>query len=317
MRERDGNMSQYAKTVPDCSSQSINHLISDSPWDERAVIDHIQRDVDALIGDPENASIHIDESGFPKQGKRSIGVKRQYCGRIGKVENCQVGVFLGMANGSNRMLIDGRLYLPKEWTDDPILRSKGGIPDDVVFKTKAEIGLEMVQNARKNGVRFGYVGMDCFYGEQPLLRERLDSEGLKYIADIPCDTRVWLKLPQIGIPERNGNRGRIPSKVKVIEKEANPIEVSKLKEAIDPSQWKRVFVRDTEREELWVDIACMRIFPVQNSLPGKEVWLIIRKDDAKNIVKYQFSNAPIDTSIEKLAKMSCSRYWIERTCSIR
>lgn len=109
-----GNMTTYARNVPDCNNQSLQHFISDSPWDERPVIDHIQRDVVSLIGDETNGAIHIDESGFPKQGTDSIGVKRQYCGRLGKVENCQVGVFLGYTNGRFRTLIDEALYLPKD-----------------------------------------------------------------------------------------------------------------------------------------------------------------------------------------------------------
>lgn len=307
-----GNITNYAKIVPDCNSQSLQHFISESPWDERPVKDKIQRDVAELIGDKVNGAIHIDGSGFPKEGKDSVGVKRQYCGRLGKVENCQVGVFLGYTKGPYRTLIDEALYLPEDWIEDQERREKCGVPEDVVFKTKAELGLEMILHARENGVPFGWIGMDCHFGEQPWLRDKIDSEGMVYIADVPCDTRVWLDLPNTGIPARNGDRGRIPTKEKVLESEPNPIEVRKLKDQLDASQWKHIFMRDTERKKLWSNIACMRVYPVVDDLPGNQLWLIIRRDDGEKSTKYQFSNAPSNTPVKRLAQMSCNRYWIER-----
>ena len=154
--------------------------------------------------------------------------------------------------------------------------------------------------------------MDCFYGEQTWLRNRIDAEGMIYIADIFCDTRVWLSSPAIGIPERKGDRGRIPTKEKVLEGEPDPVEVRKLKDQLDEKQWNHVFIRDTERKKLFANIACIRVYPVDNGLLGHELWLIVRKDDGDNSIKYQLSNAPKGTSVERFAQMACSRYWIER-----
>jgi SRSO17 transposase len=170
----------------------------------------------------------------------------------------------------------------------------------------------MVLNACKNGVPFGWVGMDCFYGEQPWLRQELDARCLTFVADIPRDTRVWLSLPKTGIPERDGKQGRNPIRKRVLDGESLPIEVQKIKEQIELAQWRQVPVRDTERKELKIEIVCLRVFPVENKLPGKELWLIIRKEVGQDAVKYQLTNAPLDTDILRLAKMSCSRYWIER-----
>jgi SRSO17 transposase len=307
-----GNCSRFAKKVQKSSSQSLQHFITHSPWNERIVIDRIQKKVGKMIGDSIEGSLHIDETGFPKQGDHSVGVQRQYCGRLGKVENCQVGVVLGYAHKNQRILIDGQLYLPKEWAKSNDLRNKCKVPKDVQFRTKAQIGLDMILNARKNGVPFGWIGMDCFYGEQPWLREKLDAEGLIFVADVPRDTRVWLSRPKTGIPEREGKQGRHPIRKKVLDGELASIEVQKIKEQIDPSQWKQVQVRNTERKELKIDIVCLRVYPVENKLPGKELWLIIRKEVGLDTVKYQLSNAAPDTNILRLAKMSCSRYWIER-----
>jgi SRSO17 transposase len=308
-----GNMCSYARDVPDCNNQSLQHFISNSPWNERDVIDHIQRDASRLIGSCRDGSIHIDESCFPKQGDSSVGVKRQYCGSRGKVENCQTGVFLSICSGAFRTIINGRIYLPEDWADDPDRRAKCGVPDDVIFKSKAQIALEMVLHARDNGVLFAWIGMDSFYGEHTWLLNRLEEKGLTYIANIHSNSRCWLRRPLTGVPERRSRRGRHPTKTKVLDGESPPIEVSEICRLLEPHQWRKVMIRDTERKELVSDMAFLRVYPVNDGLPGKEAWLIIRKDEGETKVKYQLSNAPENTSIEMLAKMSCSRYWIERS----
>ena len=314
LEKGDGTMCGYAKNVPGCNNQSLTHFVSDSPWEHEPVLDHIQRDVTRYIGDRKNGAIHVDESCFPKQGDDSVGVQRQYCGRLGKIANCQVGVFLGYNNGPFRTLIDERLYLPKEWVDDQSRRTKCGVPEDVVFKTKVELAWEMILHAKKNHVPFGWIGMDDFYGRDSWLRNKIDTHDMVYIADIPCNLGVWLERPKTGVPPRKENvRGRNPTREKVIEG-TDPIPVKDLKDQLGSNQWHRVFIRDTERKELWADIACLRVFPgEENSLPGEECWLIIRKDLEENEIKYQLSNAPTEVSVDHLAQMSGSRYWIERT----
>jgi SRSO17 transposase len=312
LEKGQGNMTNYAKNVPDTNNQSLQNFISNSPWDEKPVIDKIQKKMTLLIGDKNNGSLHIDESAFKKSGKDSVGVKRQYCGRLGKVDNCQVGVFLAYAKETHRTLIDERLYLPEDWSNDPIRRKKCGVPEDIIFKTKAELGLEMILDAVDRKVPFNWVGMDCFYGEQPWLRNQLDSIGITYIADIPCDTRVWLKLPKTEIPKKKGKRGRNPTREKVASGEPDPITVQNLANQLDAAEYHHVFLRDSERKEMWCHMACLRVYPVQDKLPGKETWLIIRKDDGENTTKYQFSNATMDTTQNRFGQMSCSRYWIER-----
>jgi SRSO17 transposase len=308
-----GNMTSYAKFVPETNNQKLQNFISDSPWDEKPVIEQIQDEVVNLIGDKTCGAIHIDESGFKKDGKNSVGVKRQYCGRLGKMENCQMGVYLGYTCGNRRTLIDERLYLPEDWAKDLGRRKKCGVPDNIVFKTKAQLGLEMLLEAQKRGVPFAWAGMDCFYGEQPWLLDEIASRDMVYIADIPCDTQVWLEKPKIEIPEKKGIVGRNPKREKILSGEPWPKKVQELAKQLDPSRYTRVFLRETERKELWSMLACLRIFPVRDKLPGVETWLIIRKDEGENTTKYQLSNAPMNTSIERLGQMSCSRYWIERT----
>jgi len=129
------NMTNMEKTVPYCDHQSLQNFITDSKWDEEGVIRKIQRRVCESIGNPVHGSIHLDESGFLKDCKSFVGVKRQYCGRFGKVDNCQVGVFLGYAFMSYRTLIDKRIYLPEEWANDPDRRALCSVPEEITFKT--------------------------------------------------------------------------------------------------------------------------------------------------------------------------------------
>lgn len=306
-----GNMCTYPKDVPDCDNQSLQHFVSNSPWDHRPVLKHIQRDVTEAIGDENNGSIHVDECCFPKQGKDSVGVAPQYCGRLGKVANCQVGVFLGYTRDSYRTIIDERLYMPKKWISDKKRRKKCGVPWFVRFKKKTELAWEMIRQAKKK-IPFNWIGMDSLYGRDSWLRNKIDKHDMIYIADIPCNLRIWLHKPKIGVPKRKKGRGRPPKRKQVLDDDS--VRVDKLRKRTADDEWQRVFIRDTERRELWVNMVCLRVYPQEeDGLPGKKCWLIIREDPESGEVKYQYSNAPADTSIDQLAKMSGSRYWIERT----
>lgn len=305
--ERWGNMVQFEKIVPDSDHQSLQHFASNSPWEDEPILDDVCQTVSERIGDTEHGSIHIDESGLPKQGRDSVGVARQYCGRLGKVDNCQMGVYLGYTANNYRMLLDKRLYLPQEWISDKGRREKCGVPEDVEFHTKAQLGLELIRKAQERNIPFGWIGMDSHYGQQEWLLAELEGDKLVYIADVPCDTRVWLQLPRTEIPQRKGNRGRKPTKLKA---DSQPTGVSQI--ASDQEQWDRMYIRDTERGQLWSKLAFLRVYPVRNGLPGPETWLILRKDEGEKKTKYQFCNAPSDTPFQRLAEMSHSRYWIER-----
>lgn len=310
---REGTLVQFEKLVPESHHQSLHHFVSNSPWEEKGVLDDVADSVSARIGDAEHGGLHMDESGFPKQGDQSVGVARQYCGRLGKVENCQVGVFLGYTHNSHRILLDKRLYLPEAWISDSARRSNCGVPEEITFQTKAQLGLAMVWEARKRGIAYAWVGMDCHYGQQPWLLEELEQHDELYIADIPCDTRVWLECPRTEIPARKGNRGRPPTKLQVVAGEPAPVEVRHLAQHLPSfSAWNRVYVRDTERGALWTRLACLRVYPVRHGLPGPPTWLILREDESEQKRKYQFCNAPQDTPFERLAEMSHSRYWMER-----
>jgi SRSO17 transposase len=231
---------------------------------------------------------------------------------LGKVENCQVGVFLGYTHGASRTLIDRRLYLPEAWATDLDRRTNAGVPEEVTFQTKAQLGLDMLKAALRRGVPFGWVGMDCHYGQQPWLLQELASLSVIYVADIPCDTRVWLTRPATEIPPRQGTRGRLSAREHVKAGEPEPVEVRHLVEQLPEAAWQRLFLRDTERKPLWCRVAVLRVWPVWDELPGPEHWLVIRQNEGESELKYQLSNAPVSTSLARLGQMSASRYWMER-----
>jgi SRSO17 transposase len=307
------NMSRMSAEVVDKNEQALSHFISNSPWKDEPLIEAIGKDaVELLSGDKITGALILDESGIPKQGTESVGVARQYCGTLGKVDNCQVGVFLSYSVPTEATLIDRRLFLPQKWIDDPERCKKAGIPPEArQFRTKAQLGLEMILKAKERGIPFAFVGMDAHYGEQPWLLSELERSKLVYVADIPCNTRVYLEYPQIGIPERKGERGRVPGKLKVLQ--GKPVEVRKLLPS-DRVAWHVIKVRDTQRGELWIRFAALWVWRIEDEVPRPQpVWLLIRQELDGSDVKFSFCNAPRSTPIETLAECQSRRYWVERS----
>ncbi|MFQ6043927.1 MAG: IS701 family transposase [Candidatus Poribacteria bacterium] len=307
------NMTQYCREVPESEYEAMQHFVSNSPWDETGLLSQLQRDVYHLLGDPQDGALILDESGIEKQGKMSVGVQRQYCGRLGKVENCQVGVYLAYANSHHTSLVDYRLYLPESWVSDNQRRAKCGVPEEIGFQTKAELGLQMIRAFQAKALPFGWVSMDAHYGEQPWLLKQLTNDDICYMADIPCDTRIFPDCPKTEIPQRKGTRGRHPTKPRIVPGSQAPIEVRAFAQSIPESDWTRLEVRKTERGWLIADFAAFRVWHSVDNLPFAEVWLVMRRPVGENgTIRFAFSNAPSDTPLTRLAMMQCRRYWVER-----
>ncbi len=155
--QRRKNIETIGNDVTDSDYQGMEQFISSSPWCHRSLMDDVARDANELLGDKNETGLMVDESSFPKKGKSSVGVKRQWSGRAGKLENCQVGVFASLARGDEFALVDFRLYLPEDWAKDELRCKKANIPPQHrIYKPKWEQALEMVRQARTNGVRFGW-----------------------------------------------------------------------------------------------------------------------------------------------------------------
>ena len=306
------NVERMIEVVPDTDYQSLHHFASTSPWDYRPVMDQVALDIDRHLGGSPDTALIIDETCIPKKGKKSVGVARQWCGRLGKVDNCQVGVFASLVRGASAALIDTRLYLPKEWTGDQERCKRAGVPDEVAFETKGELSLDIVHHARALGVRFAWIGVDGGYGKDPQLLRTLDDESEQFVADVHKSQVIYLEDPAPFIPPRCATRGRTPAryttnipKLTVATWAANQPEHA----------WQRISVRDSTKGRLEVDVLTQRVWVWLDSQSDTRQWhLIIRREvAAKQTIKYSLCNAPAETAVERLAYMQGQRYFVERS----
>jgi len=181
-----------AAVVEDGCEQPFQHFISHAPWRHEPLNAQIGRDADRLLGGKPDSALLLDESRLVKQGDRSVGVARQWCGRLGKVDNCQVAVFAVLTDGARHTPVDMRLYLPQRWIDDPARCDRAEIPPEArTMRTKSALALEMVRAARARGIRFGWVGVDGGYGKEPAFLRALDEMGETFVADVHCDQRDY------------------------------------------------------------------------------------------------------------------------------
>jgi SRSO17 transposase len=261
----------------------------------------------------------LDESADEKAGTKSAGVSRQYNGHLGKVDLCQVAVLLGYVNWQSGpwtswTWLDGELFLPEEWFSPEFAqkRKKLGIPESLAFKTKLDLGLEMIRRVKKRGVPFEGVACDELYGRDAKFRADLDQEQVIYAAFVPLNLHVYLHQPRIGIPERApGKKGKPYTRERVLNGEPS-IPVSAM--ASDPkTKWQVIRVRQNERGVLEDRFTAQRVWTWQagQNSPRQE-WLIIRIDQS-NEYTYALSHAPASASLDQLACLICSRYFVERS----
>jgi SRSO17 transposase len=306
------NMERMAEVVPNSDDQVYQHFMSESPWSHRAVLDQIAQDVDAAFCGSEDYFLVVDESAFAKKGKDSVGVARQWNGRLGKVDNCQVGVFAALGCGDEVTLADERLFLHKEWVNDPKRCNKAKIPAaDRVFRTKAQLALEMVRDARRRGLRFRWVGLDGGYGKEPWLLRALDRDGEVWVADVHCDQRIYLEDPRPILLERRHRKGRTPSR-RVAQSE--PVRVDQWAAAQPDTAWKKVAFRDSTKGTLVVEVLHRRVWLWDGKEAGAHCWHLLarREMGSSKEIKYSLSNAPETTTTERLTFQQGQRYWVEQ-----
>lgn len=309
MKAERKNMERMEEYVPDYNYQGQQQFLSDSPWDHGALLERVGKDVDELLGGADSMLL-IDESGFAKKGDRSVGVARQWNGRLGKVDNCQVGVFAALSDGRNCAPVDTRLFLPQSWTEDPQRCRKAKIPEGSRdYKTKPELAWEMVEKVRANGLRFGWVGLDSLYGNAPHLLRSIEDAGLLYCADVHCDQRVFLEDPAPQLPVRKSSRGRSPSRLQT---EVTDIRVDKLFTGA-AMKWETVFVRESTKGKIAVKASALRVWTWDGKeQSARECWAVCVIDPDCGQHKYFLSNAPAGASLALLVRKHATRYWIER-----
>ena len=198
------NAENLSETVPG-SARAMQRFLTESPWDDDAVIGRVQEYLESRLGHPEAVWV-LDGSDFPKQGTKCVGVARQYCGRLGKVANCQAGMFLAYVSPLGRALLDKRLYLAESWTSDQDRCAAAGVPEDKQgYRPKTSLALEMLERALERGdLKAGWVAGDDAFGMSPSFRDGLESLGMWYVLDVPAGFTVWPLEPEWSSPAYQG-----------------------------------------------------------------------------------------------------------------
>lgn len=306
------NVERMTEVVPETQYQSLQHFTTHSPWDHRPVMDQVALDADRHLGGTPDSGLIIDESSIPKKGKKSVGVARQWCGRLGKIDNCQTGVYASLVHGTSATIIDCRLYLPKKWTDDRDRCKAAGVPGDVTFKTKSQLALDIVHHARSMGIRYAWVGIDGGYGKEPLFLKTLDDEGEQFVADVHKDQSFYLEDPCPYIPGRQSAKGRPPSSYKT---DSTRMEVEQWAASQPEDAWQRISIRDSTKGRLVVDILTQRVWVWLDEKQSVRQWhLVVRREtDSQKSIKYSLANGPAETTAERLAYMQGQRFFVERS----
>lgn len=291
--------------------RTLQEFLSIHRWDEDAVGRRLREIVMRDHGDP-NAIGVIDETSFAKKGMKTPGVQRQYCGHTGKVENCVVTVHLGYVTPDFHALIDGDLYLPEEsWAEDRVRCRQSRIPDEVVYRPKGKIALDLLRRSLDDGVPLRWITADEFYGRSKELRDTVADWGLNYVVEIPSNLCGWTRKPGVepaGTTQASGRPSRAPH-VGAGQPAARP--VSKLWKRGGPS-WTTFRVKETQKgPEVWhVRQTCF--YPNNSGLPGRESRLVIAKHALSGEVKYFLSDAAPDVPLQTLLYVAFSRWHIER-----
>ena len=318
--ERKSIEPMAARLNPDnvqATRQSLHHLVAKAPWDDQALLDHVRVQVLPVMQKqgPVVAWI-VDDTGFPKKGKHSVGVTRQYCGQVGKQENCRVAVSLSVATWDASLPIAYRLYLPEDWAKDAERREKVEVPEAVEFQTKPEIALEQIRTAVAADVSRGVVLADAAYGVNTEFRDEVSKLGLQYVVGVQSSVSVWEPGKQPLPAKPRGRMGRSPRLLRRT-LDHQPIPVKQLAMKLPSSAFKDITWREGTERKLRSRFGVVRVRPAhrdyEKAEPHAEQWLIIEwpRGEAEPI-KYWLSTLPSNTARKALVKMAKHRWIIER-----
>ncbi len=297
--------------------QSLLHFVGEGRWSDEKVLTKVREMVLPEIGrhGPIQAWI-IDDTGFPKQGRHSVGVARQYCGQLGKQDNCQVAVSLSLANHAASLPVAYRLYLPEEWAQDRARRRKTGVPEDIVFKTKPQIALEQICKACEAGLPHGVVLMDAGYGANTNLRTQIAALGLAYVAGILPQATVWAPGSAPLRPKHWSGRGQ-PPKLLRRDRHHQPISVKQLAFSLPAKAWHTIAWREGSAKQLISRFARLRVrvahrdYNLTKTRP--EEWLLIEwPKGEKEPTKYWLSTVPEKIAFAQFVDLVKLRWRIER-----
>jgi SRSO17 transposase len=297
--------------------QSLHHFVAKAAWDDAALLAAVRAHaLPAMLGRGPVRAWIVDDTGLPKKGRLSVGVARQYCGQLGKRENCQVAVTLSVATGHASLPIAYRLYLPEAWAADPARRATAGVPEEVAFATKPAIALDQIRQALADGVPPGVVVTDAGYGNDTDFRDGVTGLGLAYVAGIQGTTSLW--PPGAGpLPaEPRSGRGRPPKRLRR-DAAHQPLAAERLATGLPAGAWRSVAWREGTAGELSSRFAAVRVRPAHGdfrlSEPRAEEWLLVEwPEGEKEPTKYWLSTLPEAATLEELVATAKLRWRIER-----
>jgi SRSO17 transposase len=297
---------QRKTAEPIASSAGVEHkniqfFVGSGRWDDDAVLRELGRHVRRVLGD-DAAVLVLDPSAFPKKGTESCGVARQWCGRLGKVENCQVGVFLAYVTGRATVLVDRQLFLPQEWVEDAQRRTKCHVPATIVFQAKWQIALELLNRSGSRLPHRWVVGDDEL-GRSAEFRAILRARSQWYVLDVPCNTQIR-DLERRRPPRRHAGVGR--------KREVPFCRVDEWAAQQSASCWVRLMVRQGEKGPVEVEAMSVRVkAKYERRIGPEERLLVVRTVAAHPKVDYALSNAPPEVGLRGLVRVRAHRFWIE------
>jgi SRSO17 transposase len=296
--------------------RNLQEFLVTYKWDEDLARDCLHEIVVREHSGPNSIAI-VDETSDVKKGDKTPGVKRQWCGTVGKTENCIVTVHLGYAMGDFHCLLDGDLFLPKDWAADRDRCREAGIPDDVVYRPKWRIALDLYDRARNNGVVFDWLACDEGYGGKPEFLRELDARGQVFVAEVPVTFTGWIQEPRVTERPFRRARGRGRRTPRLVTGSRPAISVKnmlKYSPALRDQPWVRYHVKNGQKGPLVWEVKHTRItIKDENGLPGMRLHLIVARNvlDPKE-VKFFVSNAPPETEVQTLLLVAFSRWRVER-----
>jgi SRSO17 transposase len=293
--------------------QSLLHFVGQAAWSDDRVLSQVRALVLPAIErhGPIEAWI-IDDTGFPKKGTHSVGVARQYCGQLGKQDNCQAAVSLSIANRHASLPVRYRLYLPEGWANDAARRRKAGVPEEIVFATKPQIALDQLRWAVAAGLPRGVVLLDAGYGNHTELRTEIGALGLAYVAGILSSTTVWAPGTTPLPPKRWSGQGRPPTRIRRDDAH-KPLSVKELALSLPQRAWRRIGWREGAAEPLSSRFARVRVRAAHRDERHREEWLLIEWPKGETEpTKYWLSTLPHDIGFERLVDLAKLRWRIER-----
>ena len=297
--------------------QSLHHLVAKAPWSDETLLDEVRNQVLPAMQKPGPVVAWIvDDTGFPKKGEHSVGVTRQYCGQVGKQENCRIAVSLSVATWDSSLPIAYRLYLPKDWAEDAARREKAEVPEGVEFQTKPEIALDQIRAAVAAQVAPGVVLADAAYGINTDFRDGLTQLELQYVMGVQSSLTVWEPGKQPLPAKPRGTMGRPP---RLLQRTADhqPVSVKQLAMSLPSGAYREITWREGTERKLQSRFAAVRVRPAhrdyEQAEPRAEEWLLIEwpRSEAEP-TRYWIATLSSSTTLKSLVKMAKHRWIIER-----